>query len=512
MKRLLLAGVSLIALSLPAHAQFQQNSPINFGPDFTKDTSNGQVWIGQIYGAKDNTTPLGKLNFLNNPIDNTTVASIDFATGGITGGVLSGTANYFSLIGGPQGTYPSLRAYSLSGEPTGWGIVAHDIGNVAFCTDVGPSCGVQIDNSFARQPDGPHPLTRATYIAGGYDDAHLPGINSASGDLITPISYYIGCQMGCTIVHNTNVEPLGYSFTAAMDLQAAQIGIMTSDNTAIDGTVANGGGTLSANCGSPVITWVSGPSGSTWGNVPQGARLYTQANGKTRGANPMGVVATAGTSGDPTHLTLTYNYGQDEFGNTNTGCVGGGTVPYIMYMSSYNPWTLQGGPKGQAARMRFLSPLTTPSMPSADTNPKGSFDTGGAESFYFQDPGLASGGVRVGVGVASGVGIGHSTKFWVGGMGLFTGGSFNPGDGTPPGTFIGYDSVNGGWIGAVYTGVTNEPFTVGINDGIINLGRTASAQNVLHGSLVANDLPSSGGGGNHLCIGVSGAGVVTKCP
>lgn len=63
---------------------------------------------------------------------------------------------------------------------------------------------------------------------------------------------------------------------------------------------------------------------------------------------------------------------------------------------------------------------------------------------------LTDNGTSIGVSVTS---PGASTKLQVAGMGLFTSGTYNPGDGTPAGVSLGYNTASDyGWIQSVQTG------------------------------------------------------------
>jgi hypothetical protein len=75
---------------------------------------------------------------------------------------------------------------------------------------------------------------------------------------------------------------------------------------------------------------------------------------------------------------------------------------------------------------------------------------------------------------------GASTKLQVNGMALFTGGTFNPGDGTPSGVSIGYNTAsNYGFIQAVETAVSNRLLCVQPNGGNVLIGTTTSGASKL---------------------------------
>lgn len=83
---------------------------------------------------------------------------------------------------------------------------------------------------------------------------------------------------------------------------------------------------------------------------------------------------------------------------------------------------------------------------------------------------------RSGIGTAS---PGISTQLQVAGMGLFTGGTYNPGDGTPAGTEIGFNTVsNYGFVQPVTTGVTWWPLALNPGGGNVGIGTTAPASNL----------------------------------
>jgi hypothetical protein len=88
---------------------------------------------------------------------------------------------------------------------------------------------------------------------------------------------------------------------------------------------------------------------------------------------------------------------------------------------------------------------------------------GAGDEWGRQDVYINPNGGNLGVGTAA---PGNSTKFQVAGNGLFTGGSYDPGDGTPSGVNIGYYSPGGfGYLQAVQTGVTTRKLVLQpIND------------------------------------------------
>jgi hypothetical protein len=81
-----------------------------------------------------------------------------------------------------------------------------------------------------------------------------------------------------------------------------------------------------------------------------------------------------------------------------------------------------------------------------------------------------NGSGNVGIGTPS---PGASTKLQVAGMGLFTGGVINPGDGTPAGVEIGYDTNNNyGFIQAVQTYVAWKNLAINPGGGNVGIGTT----------------------------------------
>lgn len=76
----------------------------------------------------------------------------------------------------------------------------------------------------------------------------------------------------------------------------------------------------------------------------------------------------------------------------------------------------------------------------------------------------------VGIGVTS---LGASTKLQVAGMGLFTAGAYNPGDGTPAGVSIGYNTGSDyGFIQSVHTGVAFKKLALNPGGGPVGIGNS----------------------------------------
>ena len=130
---------------------------------------------------------------------------------------------------------------------------------------------------------------------------------------------------------------------------------------------------------------------------------------------------------------------------------------------------------GAGIYMRTLSGGTMISNATVRTDNAGNFSiftgtTSDTEAMRITPSG------SVGIGTAS---PGASTKLQVAGMGLFTGGIFNPGDGTPSGVSIGYNTASDyGFIQAVQTLVTNRPLAIQPNGGNVGIG-TASPGTIL---------------------------------
>jgi Chaperone of endosialidase len=86
-------------------------------------------------------------------------------------------------------------------------------------------------------------------------------------------------------------------------------------------------------------------------------------------------------------------------------------------------------------------------------------------------------GGNAGIGVTS---PGASTKLQVAGMGLFTGGTVNPGDGTPAGVEVGYNG--GGFVQAVQTGVAWQNLSLQPGGGNVLVGTAGNGA----GTVTAN--------------------------
>lgn len=80
---------------------------------------------------------------------------------------------------------------------------------------------------------------------------------------------------------------------------------------------------------------------------------------------------------------------------------------------------------------------------------------------------------NVGVGTTS---PGASTKLQVSGNGLFTGGSQDPGDGTPAGVRVGYSASDYGFIQSMQTGVAYKTLSLQPNGGNVGIGTTGPVQ------------------------------------
>jgi hypothetical protein len=99
------------------------------------------------------------------------------------------------------------------------------------------------------------------------------------------------------------------------------------------------------------------------------------------------------------------------------------------------------------------------------------FSTGGAERARINFSG------NVGIGTSS---PGSATKLQVAGRGLFTGGTIDPGDSSPSGVAIGYNtSSNYGFIDAIQTGVTSRPLVLNASGAFVGVG-TITPQYKLH--------------------------------
>jgi Chaperone of endosialidase len=116
-------------------------------------------------------------------------------------------------------------------------------------------------------------------------------------------------------------------------------------------------------------------------------------------------------------------------------------------------------------------------------------------------------GGSVGIGTTT---PGSSTMLNVNGMGLFTGGGYNPGDGTPAGVEIGYNTGSSyGFIQSVYTSHAWENLVLNPGSGNVGIGTTSPGKTLdVNGSQMIRG--ASGGTtcpyGTALCINFTGAG------